>query len=127
MPITDEEHDDGEVLDDRREAIGRAILPPGIGDQRDGGVDDRENDRQARERRQELDVAQPLPRGDLEERETEDQPAGKQQPPANEAAYGRPPSFLNAAMSAAAIFTATTAGFDPPFESFSGSTSASAA
>ena len=118
----DEERDDGDVLDDRREAIGRAILPPRIGDQRDGGVDDREDERQAREREQELDVAQPLPRGDLEQREAEEQPRRKLQPPADEATYGRPPSFLNAATSAAAIFTATSAGFDPPFASFSGST-----
>ena len=118
----DEEDDDGEVLDDRREAIGRAIQPPRIGDQRDRGVDDREDDRQARERRQELDVAQPLARGDLEQCEAEDQPRREQQPAADEATYGRPPSFLNAATSAAAIFTTTSAGFGPPFESFSGST-----
>ena len=77
----DEENDDGEVLDDRRKAIGRAIRSPGIGDQRDRGVDDRQNDRQARERQQELDVAQPLARGDLEQREAEDQPRRKLQPP----------------------------------------------
>jgi hypothetical protein len=70
----DEEDDDGEVLDDRREAIGGAILAPGVGDERDRGVDDREDDRQPRERVQELDVTQPLPRSDLKKREAEDQP-----------------------------------------------------
>jgi hypothetical protein len=70
-----EEHDDDEVLDDRREAIGRAIQPPRVGDERDRGVDEREDEREARERRQDLDIAQALPRGNLEKCEAEDQPA----------------------------------------------------
>jgi hypothetical protein len=52
-------------------------LFPGIGQQCDRRVDDGEDERQPRDRCQELDVAQPLADSKLENRETENQPAGK--------------------------------------------------
>jgi hypothetical protein len=52
-------------------------VPPGVGNQRDGGVDDGKNEREARQRRQELDVTQPLPDCEFEKPEAENQPAGK--------------------------------------------------
>jgi hypothetical protein len=47
-----EQRDDGDILDDGRETIRGAIQAPGIRDQRDRGVDDREDEGQARERRE---------------------------------------------------------------------------
>jgi hypothetical protein len=69
-----EQHDDQEILDDRGKTIRGAILPPRVGDDGDDGVDDRENEREAGERRQELDVTQPLLGENLEKREAENQP-----------------------------------------------------
>ena len=72
-----EQPDEGDVLDDGREAIRRPVLAPGIGDQRDHEIDEREDEDQPRQRGENLDVADGLRDRDLEGDEGQQQPDRK--------------------------------------------------
>ena len=86
VAIEQEHADDGHVLDDGREAIRGPVVAPGVDQQRDDQVDERQDEDEPGQRRDERPVAQALTEGDFEAQERQQQPGAEGQPPAHEAA-----------------------------------------
>ena len=81
-----EETDDGHVLDDGGEPIGRPVVAPRVDQQGDDQVDERQDQDEPGQRRGQRPVTQPLADGQLEAEEREEQPGAEHQPAADEAA-----------------------------------------